>query len=253
MNAKNTSISVLILGYSLFGSIGLISTSFSASPIIWAIGSSLTLFAYSSIAILSKRITFKQLFITLIPLNIINAIASYAKVGLLYLKYQPIYDLASKYSIKYMEVSKLARENNITLTEDYLNNSLGPDLYQFRSAINRTSNKKIDFLEKIPNPVYYTFFAILVIYVSADFILGFIQNMVSLITYPIVMVISMLVAVHYNISIVVAYFVPQIWLPIAATIDSFLRIYILRGIFVRFLRTHPLIKQYLMLGEKNGK
>jgi len=56
--------------------------------------------------------------------------------------------------------------------------------------------------------------------------------------------ISAIVCLVFKLNVVYVYLFPQFWLPIAATVDSFLRIYLLRALFFRLLKNHPLINSY---------
>ena len=239
LKSRNVAIQVIVLAYSMFGVIGLSSQMLSPSPIMYAIGSGLAIFAYSTIAVLSTRLSFRELFSVLMPLNIINAIKSYVELGYFYLKYQPFFDQVSNLGNLVLEAAK----KNVTLTSDYLTDNLGSDVLRFNLSI-PYKEKFVNFVNGVPDWVAVVLFILILGYMGCDLILSVVSNLFAIITLPIVFAVTSVLIVSFNLNISYIYFALRIWIPIATTIDSFLRVYILRKLFFKFMKNHPLIKTY---------
>lgn len=240
MDSKHTAIQVVILGYSMFGIIGLSSRFFSSSPITYAIGSSLTIFSYSTIAILSKKLTFKELFTTLIPLNIINALSSYVTMGFTYIKYQPFFDMVFEYGDVFINATK--HNTTVPGLKEYFNTTEKQILPKFEIPYLNSINQ---FFNEIPIWVYLILGVLIIIWVLADIIISFISDLFFWISYPLITLGIAFLIIYSDTPASLIYFLPKIWIPIASTVDSFLRIYVLRALFFRFFKNHPLVKQYV--------
>lgn len=238
MKSKHIAIQVIILGYSLFGVIGLTSQLLAPSPITYFIGSSLVFFSYSTIAVLSKKLNFKELFYILIPLNIMQITKSYASLGLFYLKFKPILDQMEEYYGIAIETVR----DNVTLTPDYLK-EVGTDISLLNVTVPYVDKIEV-FTQNIPTWAFGVIGVVLVLYMASDLMIQFLSNAFTVLTYPIVLIITALCVTFYGVTPMAIYYVPRLWIPIASVIDSFLRIYILRALFFRLLKNHPLIKTY---------
>ena len=241
MNTRSVSIQVLVLAYSMFGVIGFSSKLFAPSPITYAIGSGLILFSYSCIAVLSKKLSFKQLFVVLVPLNILNIISAYASLAYTYMKYQPLYDSLFQYA----DVVIYNAKNNITTPtmREYFNTTdkSFPSLEFEIPYIDKISSA----LTGLPDWVWIILLVLIIGYVAFDLVLKFLENVFTTLTYPVIIIALSLMIIKSDLPTSLIYFIPQLWIPIAATFDSFLRIYILRALFFRFMRNHPYIKQHI--------
>jgi len=241
--SQKLSIQVIVLAYSMFGVIGLSSQMLLPSPILYAINSGLSVFAYSAIAVLSKRLSFRELFNVMMPLNILNAVSAYLNLGYFYLKHQSLFNQINEFGRVAIEAAK----NNVTLSSDYLVENMGSDVLRFNTSIPIIEQVKtaIPDLSFIPDWVAYLLAVCIFIYMVLDLSFSIISNIFTIITIPIIYIAIVLIAFEFNLGYLYIYFIPKIWIPIAATVDSFLRIYILRALFFRFMKHHPLIKSYM--------
>ena len=256
MNTKGVAVSTIVLAYSMFGVIGFISSMVSCSPITRVISSGLTFFSYACISVLSKRMSFRELFRVLMPLNLFNVIKSYADTGYMILKYRSMFGGLLDWGNEYFWLNLDAIGNNETLTAEFINKTKGPEFLGIVEKVNNTSNfldhpylSDINsFIEGIPTWVLAIIVGVILLYVAADFIIIFLSNMFTAITYPIIYVLAAFACIVFRLNVYYAYLIPHMWLPIAATVDSFLRIYILRALFFRFFKNHPLIASYAAVG-----
>jgi len=238
----------------MFGIVGFLSEMLSPTPIVQFISSGLTLFSYACIAVLSKRMSFKELFKVLMPLNIINIARTYAEGALFWVRFKPVLDPALDYANTKIQVGIEAIRNNVTVTREYLNQTLGKEFFEIDSQLNETvrsipsfiDEKGItDFLSSVPTWAYAILLIITVIWVGSSLLIKLLNNLFTAVTYPIIYFILLCCVVVFKMNIIYVYVILNIgWLPLATTVDSFLRIYILRALFFRFLKKHPLIFAY---------
>jgi hypothetical protein len=252
-DSKKISISTIILAFSMFGIIGFVSSMLSYSPISKFISSGFIIFSYASIAVLSKRLSFKELFKVLMPLNIINIIKSYLETGYMMMKMRGILGSILDWANDYLWLGIDAVKQNKSLTMEFINQTKGKEFLDMTLKINSTanlipnipySNEISNFLEGIPDWLSIFALIILIFYIMGEFIFMFLSNLFTIITWPIIFVMSAIFCLHFKVNIFYAYLIPCFWVPIAAVVDSFLRIYIFRFIFFRLLKNNPLISSY---------
>jgi len=256
-------VGTLVLAYSMFGVVGFVSSFVSPDPITRAISSGLTIFSYACISVLSMKLSFKELFRVLMPLNVLNVVKAYADTGYMMLRYQSMFGGLLKYvNQHFWYVTDLAKSNQ-TLTLELINSTQeGRDFIDMTLKMNETTNQ-IDnlipdlpflgdaakFIEGLPTWVLMIILILVILLSASELLFKLISNAFTIITYPIIYVLVALLVIHFRLNVWYVYLIPQLWVPVAATVDSFLRIYFFRALFFRFFRNHPLISQYAAGGN----
>lgn len=264
LRSRNAAISVLVLAYSMFGIVGFVSGMISPTPIVKVISSGLTIFSYTAIAILSKRLSFRELFTAMLPLNLINIVRSYADLGLMILKYQGGVGEVTRTLSEFVFLASEAHAINQTVTPEMVNEAIGPDAWTTILQVSHASNAvagatdvSSSIVHGLPviGPVVEFFFSLpewvgllagffIIIYMVLDSAISILSNLFTLISSPIILVLSTFTVIHLKTNIAYIYIALAAWLPIAATVDSFTKIYVFRILFFRFMRNHPFIAAY---------
>jgi len=256
-------VSTLVLAYSLFGMIGFVSSFVSPDPITRVVSSGVTIFSYACISVLSMKLSFREMFRVLMPLNLLNIVKAYADTGYMMLRYQSMFGGLLKYvNQHFWYVADLAKSNQ-TLTLELINPTQeGRDFIDMTLKMNETTNQinnlipdipflgdAAKFIQGLPAWVLGIVLIIVLFFTASELFFSFISNAFTIVTYPLIFVLGTLLVLHFRLNVWYVYLIPQLWVPVAATMDSFLRIYILRALFFRFFRNHPLISQYAAGGN----
>jgi len=253
-------VSTLVLAYSMFGVVGFVSSFVSPDPITRAVSSGVTIFSYACISVLSMKLRFRELFRVLMPLNVFNVVKAYADTGYMMLKYQSMWGNLVKYVNQhfwYVFDLKELVENNQTLTLELINSTKeGQGFIDMASKMNETASlfnnipfiddvsQWGEFIENLPTWVLGIVLILMIFFTASELFFSFISNAFTIVTYPIILLLGVFLVIHFRLNVWYVYLIPQFWIPVAATVDSFLRIYFFRALFFRFFRNHPLISQY---------
>lgn len=180
-------------------------------------------------------------------------VKAYAETGFTILIVQSLFGRWFDWGNEYFQVVRDGLANNETITAEYLNKTVSTDaLNAIGKVTNMTSNlsnhpqliKIQEYVEGVPAWLLIIIMLFLTINVCFDLVIAGLQNAFLIMTYPIIYALTALLILLFRLNIIYIYVIPQLWLPLAATVDSFLRIYILRALFFRFFRNHPLISTY---------
>jgi len=259
-------VSTLVLAYSMFGVVGFVSSFVSPDPITRAISAGLTLFSYACISVLSMKLSFRELFRVLMPLNVFNIVKAYADTGYMMLRYQSLFGDWIKYANQHFwylsDLNELVK-NNQTLTLELINSTKeGKDFIDMTLKLNETAHQingltpdlpflgdAAKFIEGLPVWVVMIALIVGILFAGSEFFFSLISNAFTIVTCPIIFVLGVVCVINFRLNVWYVYLIPQLWVPVAATVDSFLRIYLLRALFFRFFRNHPLISQYAKGGN----
>jgi len=260
VKTRNVAISVLVLAYSMFGIVGFVSEILSPTPIMKVLSSGLIFFSYATIAILSKRMKFRELFMALVPFNVFNIIDSYADLGMTIIKYQGTWGELSRLFTEYFWLKWDAVEANQTVTKEMILEKLGEKGFIIAKGVSdaaSTVNGTINFTGNLPYvseagklidsfPEWVKILAIIImgIYLFLDMATYILSNLVLFFGGPLFIIAISMIIIQTRANFAYLYVAFIAWPPIAAVFDSFIRIYIFRAIFFRLLRRHPLIQSY---------
>jgi len=266
LRTGHVAVGTLVLAYSMFGVVGFVSSFVSPDPITRAISSGLTIFSYACISVLSMKLSFRELFRVLMPLNVFNVLKAYADTGYMMLKYQSMFGGLVKYFNQHFwyvfDLNELVK-NNQTLTLELINSTKeGQDFIDMALKLNETASQinsltpdvpflgdAAKFIEGLPMWAMVIILVLVGFFAATELFFSLISNAFTIVTYPLIFVLGTLLILHFRLNVWYVYLIPQLWVPVAATVDSFLRIYILRALFFRFFRNHPLISQYAKGGN----
>jgi len=259
LRTGHVAVSTLVLAYSLFGMIGFVSSFVSPDPITRVVSSGVTIFSYACISVLSMKLSFREMFRVLMPLNLLNIVKAYADTGYMMLRYQSMFGGLLKYvNQHFWYVADLAKSNQ-TLTLELINSTQeGRDFIDMALKMNETNTLIPDipflgdaakFIQGLPAWVLGIVLIIVLFFTASELFFSFISNAFTIVTYPIILLLGAFLVIHLRLNVWYVYLIPQLWVPVAATVDSFLRIYFFRALFFRFFRNHPLISQYAAGGN----